>query len=189
MLKMILDLLDVEGLEEGRLAPTADRVDMTELARVAVDDAEVSARQKDVRLDLVTTEKIVAEADPVLMRPVIDNLLANALQHSPSGGRVEVAAAYREEGVELRVSDDGPGIPEELREKVFEKYAQVEMKRQGAGSTNRGLGLTFCRLAVEAQGGTIWVESGPRSGACFVTILPASVADDAPARLDAVARG
>jgi len=189
MLKMILDLLDVEGLEEGRLAPTIDCVDMTELARVAVEDSEVSAQQKEVRLDLVTTERIVAEADPVLMRRVIDNLIANALTHSPHGGRVELAASYRDEGVELRVTDEGPGIPESLREKVFEKYAQVEMKKQGAGSTNRGLGLTFCRLAVEAQGGTIWVEPGPRGGACFRTILPAAVAEDAPFDLGAVARG
>ena len=79
MLKMILDLLDVEGLEEGRLAPTIDCVDIPELVRVAVEDSEVSAQQKEVRLDLVTTERIVAEADPVLMRRVIDNLIANAL--------------------------------------------------------------------------------------------------------------
>ena len=62
--------------------------------------------------------------------------------------------------------DRGPGVPEAMREKVFEKYEQVEARGAGV-SINRGLGLTFCRLAVEAQGGTIWIDQAPGGGACI----------------------
>ena len=68
------------------------------------------------------------------------------------------------------VRDSGAGIPEEHRERIFEKYAQLDLKHAGVTS-NRGLGLTFCRLAVEAQGGTIWVDASPAGGACFRAIL------------------
>lgn len=186
MLKMILNLLDVEGLEEGRLKPALDRLDIAELLRATVDDARVTAGQRKIEVALIAEEPVWAEADPVLMRRVVDNLLANALSYSPEGSRVEVRVGYREEGVEIAISDQGPGVPEELREKVFEKYAQVEAREAGL-SANRGLGLTFCRLAVEAQGGTIWIDAAPDGGACFLTLLPAAVTDEKPINLDVVA--
>ena len=177
MLKLILNLLDVERLEEGRLEPAIDAVDLTALVRATVDESDVSARQKEIDLRFETHEPIRADVDPVLMRRVVDNLVSNAISYAPMGGVVDVAVSRRDEGIELTVSDNGPGVPEELREKVFEKYAQVETRRSGI-EANRGLGLTFSRLAVEAQGGTIWIESSPSGGACFRTLVPASV--DAP---------
>lgn len=176
MLKMILNLLDVEGLEEGRLVPSVERVDATGLARATLTEAEAGAGQKGVRLDLAAAGAVWVEADPVLLRRVLDNLLANALAHSPRGGRVEVSVRLREEGVELAVSDEGPGVAEEHRDRVFDKYQQADLRKSGQ-SANRGLGLTFCRLAVEAHGGTIWIESAPGGGACFRLLLPAPLAD------------
>jgi signal transduction histidine kinase len=75
--------------------------------------------------------------------------------------------------VEISVIDEGAGIPEEFRERVFEKYSQAETRKSGL-STNRGLGLTFCRLAVEAHGGSIWVEESEAGGARFLALLPAA---------------
>ncbi len=80
---------------------------------------------------------------------------------------------HREEGVEIAIVDEGPGIPSERRETVFEKYHQIGGP-DSRPADNRGLGLTFCRLAVEAQGGTIWIEGAPGAGARFVTLLPAA---------------
>jgi len=170
MLKMILNLLDVEGLEEGRMTATLDRVDLAELVRATVDEARVTAEQREVRLVLKAGERVWGEADPALTRRVVDNLVSNALTYTPKGSRVEVSVGYRDEGVEIAVSDEGPGVPEQMREKVFEKYEQVDARDAGL-SINRGLGLTFCRLAVEAQGGTIWIDRAPGGGACFRTVL------------------
>jgi signal transduction histidine kinase len=172
MLKMILDLLDVDGLEEGRLKPALERFDATELVKEALNGAEAAAGQKGVRLELAAAGAVGVDADPVLLRRVVDNLLANAVAHSPKNSRVEVALRLREEGLELAVSDEGPGIAEEHRDRVFEKYDQADLRSSGL-SINRGLGLTFCRLAVEAHGGTIWIEDGPGGGACFRLLLAA----------------
>ncbi len=171
MLKMILDLLDVERIEDGRLAPALDRVDLRELTRAAVVEHEGFARTRRVDVVVVADGPAWAEADSALVRRVLDNLLSNALAHAPAGSRIEVGSRIRPEGVELSVSDQGPGVPEALREKVFEKYARVG---GGGDGTNRGLGLTFCRLAIEAHGGTIWVDEAPGGGACFRAVLPAA---------------
>jgi signal transduction histidine kinase len=106
-------------------------------------------------------------ADPDLMSRVLANLLDNAIRHAPEGSEVQVAIAPTDEGIELRVADQGPGVPAEDRERVFERF------RSGAETarrTNRGLGLAFCKVAVEAQGGRIWIEDGS-PGAVFCVKL------------------
>jgi two-component system, sensor histidine kinase and response regulator len=170
MLKMILNLLDVEGLEEGRMKPSLERVDLADLLEATVDEARVTAEQREIRIELHADGPVWAEADPALTRRVADNLISNALTYSPKGSRVEVRVGYCDSGVELAVSDEGPGVPEPMREKIFEKYEQVDARDAGV-SINRGLGLTFCRLAVEAQGGTIWIDRAPGGGAWFRTVL------------------
>ncbi len=173
MRKMILDLLDVERIEDGQLVPELARLDLAELGRIAIDDHETQARTRRIELVLVVDGTPYASADPTLVRRIVDNLLANALAHAPAGSRVELRVGHRPEGPEIAVTDQGPGVPEALREKVFEKYARVGSP---GDSSNRGLGLTFCRLAVEAHGGSIWVEPGPSGGACFRAVLPAAAA-------------
>lgn len=179
MLKMIVNLLDVERLEEGRLTPELQRVDVAEVARAAVDEARVTAEQRGVSLDLDVPRVAWAEVDAGLLRRVMDNLISNAVAHSPAESRARVAVHHRPEGVEVAVADSGPGVPEELREAVFEKYAQVGPKASRR-SMNRGLGLTFCRLAVEAHGGTIWVDDAPAGGACFRTLVPEASSAEEP---------
>jgi two-component system sensor histidine kinase/response regulator len=174
MLKMIMNLMDVEGLEEGRLLPAIEPFDATDLARRTLAETGISAEQKKVSLVLEEEGPVWIDGDAVLIRRVLDNLLANAISKSPTGARVRVDVLMREEGGEIAVSDEGAGIPEEYRERIFEKYAQVQMKKAGE-SNNRGLGLTFCRLAVEAHGGTIWADEAPAGGARFRLILPAAL--------------
>lgn len=179
MQKMIMNLLDVEGLEAGRLVPTLERVDLAELVADAVADADVSAQQSKVSIEAAVPAAALVAADPGLLRRVIDNLLANAIAHTPSGGRIEVGVGGREEGIELTVRDTGPGVPEQHRDRIFEKYARVDLEPSERG-LNRGLGLTFCGLAVEALGGAIWVEDAPGGGACFRTVLPDASAVEEP---------
>ena len=109
-------------------------------------------------------------ADPELITRVIANLVDNAIRHAPEGSEIRVALAPSYSGVELRVADAGPGVPREAREAVFERF------RSGNGNathTNRGLGLAFCKLAVEAHHGRIWIEDAS-PGAVFCVSLPSS---------------
>jgi signal transduction histidine kinase len=172
MHRMILDLLDVAGLEEGKLLLRLEDADAVAVARRAIEDAEAAARQREIVLVLDAPAPCPVRADASVLGRVFDNLLANAIEHSNRGGRVTVELAPCDEGVSIGVADQGPGIPEEHRERVFEKFARLELRKAGLGG-NRGLGLTFCRLAVEAHGGTIWVDAAPGGGALFRTILPA----------------
>lgn len=172
--RMILDLLDVARLEDGGLPLRFEPVDAGELARRACEEFETPAEQRSVRLVLEAPEGgLPVSGDASMLRRVVDNLIANALEHSPAGTEVTVRVTRRDEGVELSVSDQGSGIPEAYREKIFEKYARLELRQAGVAG-NRGLGLTFCRMAIEAHGGTIWVEPTPGGGALFRAVLPAS---------------
>jgi signal transduction histidine kinase len=172
MHRMILDLLDVAGLEEGRLVLHADPADAVPLVRRAVDDLETAAQTRGVGLSAeIEDGDCSIVADLSVLHRVVENLITNALEHTPAGGRVVVRVERRNEGVEISVADQGPGIPEIHRERVFEKFARLELRKVGV-SGNRGLGLTFCRLAVEAHGGTIWVDDAPSGGALFRVLLP-----------------
>jgi signal transduction histidine kinase len=188
MQEMIMNLLDVEGLEAGKLAPKIARIDLVEVVEGSLEDAEVTAQQARVQLESDLPDEAWVAADGTLLQRVVDNLLSNAIAHTPTDGRVEVTVRAREEGLEVSVADSGPGIPEAHRERIFEKYARVELNLSAQG-LNRGLGLSFCGLAVEAMGGAIWVEQAPIGGACFRAVLPDASAVEAaePVTADAEA--
>ncbi len=169
---MILDLLDVAGLEEGRLTLDQEPVPASELIHATLDGLDGLAAQHKVCVEVHTEGRVPdIHGDRSVLTRVLENLLMNAMTHSPSGGVVTVACENRPEGVEISVTDQGVGIPEEFRDKVFEKFARLELKGKGVNA-NRGLGLTFSRLAVEAHGGVIWAENAQAGGASFRMILP-----------------
>jgi len=177
MHQMILNLLDIGQLEEGKLLLRLESVDAGSLVRKACQEMEGGAAQRGVRLEISADDgAAVLRGDSAVLRRVLDNLLANAIEHSPQGGVVRVAVTLADEGVELAVSDQGPGVPPEFRDRIFEKFQRLESRKSLPGA-NRGLGLTFCRLAVEAHGGTIWVDDAPSGGALFRALLPATEAD------------
>ena len=109
------------------------------------------------------------------LHQVLFNLLDNAVRFTPTGGRVVVRAASRDDGVRLEVEDTGPGIAPELRERVFERFFTVDPSRsRGDGGT--GIGLAIARSVVDAHGGRIWVEPGAAGGSRFVVDLPVGAA-------------
>lgn len=174
MHQMILNLLDIGQLEEGKLVLHPEPLDAGSLARKACQEMESGATQRGVQLELVADEATaILRGDGAVLRRVLDNLLSNAIEHSPQGGIVRLAVTLCDEGIEIAVSDQGSGVPPEFREKIFEKFQRLESRKSMPGA-NRGLGLTFCRLAVEAHGGTIWVDDAPGQGALFRALLPAT---------------
>ncbi len=176
--RMIMDLMDIARMEEGRFALSEERLNPCNLAARALENAEGSFEQQGVHLALRRPEQPCSlRADPAVMHRVLDNLLANALRFSPKDGTVTVGFVPGAETFEITVSDQGKGIPAPYREKVFEKYAQVELREAGV-SVNRGLGLTFCQLAIEAHGGNIVADEAPGGGAMFRVRMPVRAEDD-----------
>jgi signal transduction histidine kinase len=134
-----------------------------------------SITEAHVQVDCQIVEKLPPlNVDPDLMRRVLINLIDNAVRFTPQDGKVLISAARKDvEQVAICIADSGPGIPPEDRAMIFEQYRQSGKTKPLRGSKGTGLGLTFCKLAVEAHGGTISVEASEAlPGACFVVSLP-----------------
>jgi signal transduction histidine kinase len=114
---------------------------------------------------------VSTRGDQDLLRRILENLVENAIRHAPPNTEVQLSCATAGEGVELRVTDAGAGIAPEMREKIFERFVQVDNGDRIVSRAGRGLGLTFCKLAVEAHGGRIWVQDAD-PGAAFCVRLP-----------------
>ena len=176
LLGMINDLLDVEKMEAGALPLDYARLSVAELVARAAAQVDALARGNGLTLvQEVPPDPLPFEADEDKLRRTLVNLLGNAIKFTPPGGTLTVAARPGEEGGTLffSVSDTGEGIPPEAFGRIFEKFGQVESRRRGR-QMSTGLGLTFCRLAVEAHGGRIGVESAPGRGSTFSFTIPLS---------------
>ena len=168
--RMIDSLLDLRRLEEGRAVIRRTKVSLAALAAEAVEEAQPVAEGKGIILQMhIPLALPTVEADSDMIRRVISNLLDNAVKYTPSGGNIRLTAESAEGGVLFSVTDSGPGIPTEERHRIFDKYSRIE--RVGAPK-GLGLGLAFCRLAVKAHGGRIWVDSPAEGGAAFRFTLP-----------------
>ncbi|MBX3157746.1 MAG: response regulator [Deltaproteobacteria bacterium] len=167
LLRMIMNLLDLSKADEGQLQPAAQRVDLDELLRAIADDMRPRAQAAQVAIEIAAAG-VAVHADPELTRRVVENLVDNAIRHAPEDTAVRVTAALAGGAVELRVADAGHGIPAELREAVFERFVRAGGE---TSRTGRGLGLAFCKLAVETHGGRIWIEDAA-PGAVFCVRLP-----------------
>ncbi|HEY71824.1 MAG: hypothetical protein B6I35_06910 [Anaerolineaceae bacterium 4572_32.2] len=177
MQRLVETLLDIARLEEGKIALRLAPVDVTALIEEVVTEERHLAENHGVSLEsLLPADIPLAMADRDVVQRMLINLLDNALKFTPRGGRVWVDVQPRGEQIQVEVVDTGPGIPPEERERIFEKFTQA----QGQAEPRRGLGLglTFCRMAVEAHGGCIWVEDGLQGrGSCFIFTLPEAQGD------------
>ena len=170
--ELVDNLLDLQRLEAGRLSVARDVVDLGEVAALVASAAPLSGAH---RLELT----IPPDLPPVLgdarrLRQVLQNLVDNAVKYSPDGGRVLVRAGNRGDAVEVRVEDEGVGIPADQLDRVFERFHRVDssLTRQVAGT---GLGLAIVRELMHAQGGGVRAESaGPGRGSTFILTLPAA---------------
>lgn len=179
MLTLINSLLDLPRLEHRKMPVQTQDVSVDELVNNSLAIVALWASQNRVRIVYEAEPEVnTVAADPDITMRVLVNLLSNALKYSPPDSTITVCARASGEGmVTFSVADQGPGIPPEWLEKVFDKYAQVEARKEGAST---GLGLTFCQLAVEAQKGRIWIESEVGKGTTVLFSLPAGRAPKAP---------
>ena len=175
MTGMIDDLLNVGKFEAGELRPVLAPIYLPTLLGDKTEGFRPQAEKESKQLKVdAPAELPTVLADPELIGRVVDNLLSNAMKYTDAGGHIGVAAERRERQVVVRVSDDGEGIPLEFHKRIFDKFGQVMGKDGAPLRKGTGLGLAFCRLAVEAHGGKLQVDSAPGKGSTFSFTLPIS---------------
>lgn len=172
MRTMVANLLDLSRAEDGQLVPVMGdvRLDiifdkLRQLYRSRADDLLVRVEPKGV----------VVRTDGELIRRIAENLIGNALKHTPPGRAVNVDVKAQDGVLSLAVCDQGPGIPVEHRERIFEKYVRLENQSEVVKRRSRGLGLAFCRVAAQALGGRVWAEDAVPKGAAFHVELPLTI--------------
>jgi signal transduction histidine kinase len=168
--RMILNLLDLAKSDEGRMHPFPLDLSLRAMVDEIVAEMEVPAKVRHVTLHS-SIDTARAFADESLLRRTLANLVENAIRHAPPESVVDITAQRAAHSTELRVIDAGPGVPREMRDRVFDAFTQVDRNSGHSERSSRGLGLTFCKVAMEAHGGRIWVEDSA-IGATFCVSLP-----------------
>lgn len=169
---MVDTMLAVSRLESGRLAVAPERHDVVALTRTVTERLAPLARDRNVAME-GPPSPVHALCDRALVSRVVQNLLDNALKFTPRGGTILIRVTTDDAIARVAVSDTGPGIPREWQGRIFEKFAAVDVKRSSGDTRSPvGLGLAFCKLAVEAHGGTIGVESDGATGTTLWFTLP-----------------
>lgn len=172
LLRMVNEILEVSKYAAGHLQLDYDQVNLSELLNVAIEQVGSLAERARIRLDQqCDTDLPACQLDGEKLRRVLVNLLANAIQHTAPSGSVTVSASRRTDNhIEIRVCDNGLGIPDEQVTRIFDKFNSTCTARHLGSST--GLGLSFCKLVIEAHGGSINVDSQLGRGSTFTLTLP-----------------
>ncbi|MBW2251954.1 MAG: response regulator [Deltaproteobacteria bacterium] len=177
--QLIQGILDVHRMEEGKLKKKKELTNMTEMLADLMEQFIARAKMDQISLTFSNSGEVPSvRINPNLIKRVIANLLSNAIRHSPEGEEIEITTGFLAEknSIAFSVKDNGNGLAPEYHQRVFDKFEQVELKDSGIKAGTGGLGLAFCKMAIEAHGGEIWVESeGNGKGAIFSFILPMEV--------------
>ncbi|GAA2171439.1 MULTISPECIES: sensor histidine kinase [Glycomyces] len=176
---LVGDLLHLARLGQERPVET-EPVDLAVLGHEAVAAHAVTAEDHEFRFTCVPGSSTVVAADRARMRQVLDNLLSNAVRHTPAGTHIDVEVAAEDASVRLTVADDGPGMTPEIAERVFERFFR-SASNPGVSHPGSGLGLAIVAAIVKAHGGTVQVASEPGEGTAFTVVLTAEPPVDEPA--------
>lgn len=167
---MANDLLDVSRLEAGEMPLVRADCDVTAICR-GVRDA-MAGQHRGRSIEVVSSDPVVVRCDAKIIHRVLENLVGNAIKHTPAGTGARISIAAAGGGARVEVADDGPGVPIEARQRIFEKFGTV-IARRDQTYHSVGLGLAFCKLAIEAHRGAIGVADGVPRGCVFWFDLPA----------------
>ena len=167
--RMASDLLDVSRLEDGKMPLDRADQDLGALAAEVARSLGVLARECTIELEI--EKALSVRCDGTVVRRVLENLVVNAVKHAPAGGRIKISVATAASGIRIAVTDDGPGVPLAARQRIFEKFETLAARKEQRYHS-AGLGLAFCKLAVEAHGGRIGVDAAEPQGSIFWFDLP-----------------
>jgi len=170
LLDMINTMLVISRTRAGEGNFHFEPLDLTRMIQAACDLYAPVAEDKQIDFACQVPGRFEVTADVAMLQRAFSNLLDNAIKYTGSGGRILVEMIRKNDTlIEIRVTDTGPGIPEELHDRIFDRFFRVESSRSSSGS---GLGLSFARAIVREHGGDIQVGSSPGNGACFILTLP-----------------
>lgn len=168
--RLVSSLLDIHRLEAGQPLVNRRAFALKTILDEGLEAIRPGLEGREQRLDMRVEDDLPPLfMDVDMIRRVVINLMDNAVKYTPSQGNIEVGARREDGFVRVWIKDNGLGIPEADRERIFEKFARLNAENSSSGL---GLGLAFCRLAVQAHGGRIWVESAPGQGSTFIFTLP-----------------
>lgn len=168
LLRLANGVLDLERVESGQVRIDRTHISIREITRGILQEIELRGRDRGILTELVDGEGLRVLADRDLLSQCLINLLSNALEHSPDGGLITVRVEEQETTVQVKVQDQGPGVPQSFRRRIFQKFQQAEGPSRGKGI---GLGLAITKALVESMGGEVALdEDGP--GARFRLVLP-----------------
>jgi len=174
--RVVDNLVTLSSLDEARRRPTVERFDLAEESRLRLAREFQLAKRRDVRLEFLAEGPLQVAGDRESLLLALRNVVTNAIEWSPSGGRVEVRMRQQSNGLEILVDDGGPGVPADEREQIFRPFHRGPAAR--GRRVGFGLGLALTHSAVSAQGGTIEVLDSPLGGARFRIVLPLALATD-----------
>jgi hypothetical protein len=173
--RLVTNLLDLDRLARGVLTPAFEPTDLGDLVRRMVAESDPSLREQVE----VSTETVIVPVDAPKVERIVENLLVNAVRHTPAGTSIHVSVTATDDGALIVVEDEGGGVPRELRERVFEEFRQGTDGPQA--SPGVGVGLTLVRRFAEMHHGRAWVEERDGGGASFRVFLPAEHPAEPPA--------
>ena len=168
--ELVENLADVQRLEATRLTLDRRRVRIDELLARTLAARRYHAERRQLTVAFECPPGVELAADENMILRAIENILDNAFRYAPPGGRIAIAVDCLDAVIRIRIGNSGAPVPAEARVRIFEKFGQA--REAGAGRANLGLGLYFCRLAVEAHGGRIWLESTAALPTIFAIELP-----------------
>lgn len=171
LLKLVNDLLDAAKIESGRLVIQPEPCRLGLLVDEVAGEFEVAIRNKNLSVDIRQPDEFDLAADPGRLGQAIRNVLANAVRFSPQAGRIEIDTSRPQPGIaRLVIRDQGPGVPEDELEAIFDRFTQSSRTKTGAGGT--GLGLPIARGIIDLHGGRLWAERPEGGGTAFCFELP-----------------
>jgi PAS domain S-box-containing protein len=168
--RLTKSLLDINRLESGQPITNLETFQPEELINYARQELITQAKAKKQKVTLTIPENVPSiKADRNMLERVLINLVQNAIKYTPSRGKVEIGVEQADQNIQFWVKDSGPGVDPDYIDRIFDKYTRIHPDERIKGL---GLGLAFCRLAVEGHSGRIWVENLPRGGAKFTFTIP-----------------
>ncbi len=171
MANLVNDLLDIDKINSGQMHVDLSKVLLDECFGACAENLKILARDKQIKLDFVSTKLMVLGEEEKIDR-ILTNLVANAIKFSPKGGTITVGVIDKDGLAYISVEDQGPGIPSDQFQTIFERFRQSDSSHSSMGS---GLGLAICKAFVEVQNGKIWVENSSEKGTKFMFTLPLAV--------------
>lgn len=171
MHNMVLNILDVNKAEEVGFTINMEPINLNDIVTTAIHDVSINTMLKGIRVERTETSKFNILGDAEILNRVLVNILINAIRFSPTNGGIQIVLDYEEDNLVIcKIKDQGPGIKRDMQQRIFDMYRSGEQSDQSMRST--GLGLAFCKIAIEAHGGCINVSSVWGEGSEFQIQLP-----------------